>query len=197
MMPRMNGVDLLKTIKNHDVYNHIPCLMLTAKASEEDLLTGLSSGADAYMSKPFLPKELLLRVENLLQLLKNQRSGTLANAMIRNVQSEDPDTQIEFLDHINKIILANLGDSDFKVTNLCTELNTNQTSLNKRMRLLTGVSMSGYIRKYRMSHAKKLLATTDQSISTVCYHVGISDPAYFTKLYKKEYGVLPSEARDI
>lgn len=190
MMPRMNGIELCTNLKKHLRTCFIPVILLTAKSTIEHQIEGIETGADAYISKPFNLKLLKATVRNLLN-----KSLQVKNSMpVDNIRQEILNKkQGELFDKLNLLVNTNLTNSDFSVDHLCLELGLNRTKLYNTIKSATGMSLGNYIRKIRLDKAAELLKTTDMSISEIGYAIGIESPSYFTRSFKEQFGVSPSE----
>lgn len=190
MMPEMNGFELCRTLKTDERTNHIPVVLLTAKATQTDRVEGLSRGADAYLAKPFQKEELMVRLEQLLELRRKLQQKYQSVADGEAPEPEDP-----FLKKILGIIEVHLDDPDFTVERLSREVGMSRVQVHRKLKALTDSSASRHIRMLRMKKARELLKNPVLNISEVAYRVGYSDPAYFSRVFSKEFGVAPSEIR--
>lgn len=199
MMPKKNGYQVTQELKNDKRTSHIPIILLTAKADMSSRLEGLERGADAYLSKPFHKKELLIRLRSLIKLRQKMQ------ARYNNVEveippaTEDVGLQIEdaFLKEVREVVEANLNDTEFNVSLLCREIGVSQSQLYRKVKALTNQSIASHIRTIRLQHGKRLLETTDYTVSEVAYEVGFKDPFYFSKTFSQAYGYPPSETRSV
>lgn len=194
MMPLKDGFELCDYLKNDERTSHIPIVLLTAKSDEENRLAGLKRGADAYLSKPFNEEELLVRLEKLialrLKLQKRYAVFSLPAAKKEGYQMEDA-----FLNKLFSVVEDHLSDSDFDVSRLCRAVNLSRSQVYRKLKALTGKSTTEVIRSYRLHKGKELLTTSNMNISEVAYKVGFTSPAYFTRCFKKEFGIAPSESK--
>ena len=196
MMPEMDGFEVCATLKEDERTSHIPIILLTAKATSEDKLTGLSYGADAYLIKPFEKEELIIRLNKLLEIrkkLQQKYSSSLVSHQapkIETVTKEDI-----FLKKIESILLENLEDENFSSEELACQLFLSRSQVHRKIKALTGMSTSIYIRFIRLQKAKELLASNDLSISEIAYQVGFKSPVYFSQVFKEMFGMSPSESR--
>lgn len=196
MMPKMDGYEVCRSLKNDERSNHIPIILLTAKVDFEDRIEGLTQGADAYLSKPFAEEELLIRMENLLELrkqLQHKYSQTLltdTSLLAKQEQIQDP-----FLEKAELAILDHLEKENFSSEELAKALFLSRSQLHRKIKALTGKSTSIYLRMIRLREAQKLLSNTSLSISEIAYKVGFKSPVYFTQIYKDTFGAPPSERR--
>lgn len=199
MMPVMDGLEFTEQLKTNTATSHIPVIMLTAKNLEEHRAEGYEHGADSYITKPFHSKVLLARIENLLrqrQLLKNLYQGAQeAEKEISESHLEDRDKQ--FLKQLQAIIQKNLSDSEFGVEDMGQQIGLSRVQLYRKVKAMTGSSVVDLLRKARLAKARRLLETRSMSVSEVAYEVGFSAPSYFTKCFKEEYGMLPSDVGNV
>ncbi|NLJ00385.1 MAG: response regulator transcription factor [Bacteroidales bacterium] len=194
IMPRMGGIDLCKKIKTSPLLNHIPVVIISAKNRDEDLLEGLKCGADSFIKKPFLPDELRVRVNNLLQsrsLLKEKYRRTVFRD--ENWEKSEENNHTEFLRHVTDIIYREMKNPEFTSGKLARELALSVSQLNKKLNATTGYPSSTYILHVKLSHAKKILATRDKTIGEVASECGIYDLNYFSRVFKKETGITPTQ----
>ncbi|WP_044211745.1 hybrid sensor histidine kinase/response regulator transcription factor [Flammeovirga sp. OC4] len=193
MMPKMNGLELLHTIKNDLKVSHIPVVLLTAKSTNENKIEGLMEGADAYVSKPFdqnvlysMAFSILKNRERLIE--KFDREIKINPSLISKTA---PD--VEFINKILSIIENNLDDTSFNVDRLSIEYGLSRNHLNKKIKALTGETTVAFIRNIRLKHAAELFQNGNTNISEVTWKVGYSDLGTFRKRFKEKFGVSPSE----
>ncbi|MDR6944735.1 two-component regulator propeller domain-containing protein [Mucilaginibacter pocheonensis] len=192
-MPEMNGIDLCKKVKTDKRTAHIPVILLTAITGEEEQLKGLETGANDYMTKPFNFEVLLSKIKNLL-LLQETFKRTYKKQM--TVQLEEISVQSDdevLLRNIVNYIEQNITNYNLSVKELSEQMNMSRVSLYKKVLMLTGKAPVEFIRFIRLKKAVQLLESSQMSISQVSYEVGFNTPNYFTKMFKEEYGMLPSE----
>jgi len=193
MMPQMDGVEMCRTLKEDILTSHIPIILLTAKSSIEHQIEGTEAGADIYIPKPFSLRLLDVQIKRLIEsqsLLKEKYASDIY-ASTREIVKNKKD-QV-FLDNLIEIINQNIDNNDFNVNILCQELGFGRTNLYKKIKSLTGNSLGEFIRSLRLKKAAKLLVSQDISISEVIFMVGINSNSYFTKAFKSQFGVTPSE----
>ena len=195
MMPEMDGFTMLRMIKTNINVAHIPVIMLTSKAEVGNRLEGLENGADAFLAKPFDMDELHMVIENLIQgrqRLKGKYSG--AQEQADKIEAPEVKGNDELLmERIMKAINKNLADSDFNVEMLTTEVGISRAQLHRKMKEMTGISTSEFIRNIRLEQAARLLKEQKLNITQVAYTVGFSNLAHFSTLFRKHFGVAPSE----
>ena len=195
MMPRKDGFELCETLKNDERTSHIPIILLTAKADMDSRLTGLGFGADAYLTKPFEQKELLIRLEKLVALRSNLQKR------YQNLEKVDPaqefvaQQQDAFIQKFKEVILSNLNDVHFKVPEICRELAMSRSQLHRKIKALTGQSVTHVVRDIRLKKGHELLLGTNLQVSEIAYDIGFSAPNYFIRLFKEKYGATPKEIR--
>jgi len=196
MMPEKDGFEVCSTLKQDERTSHIPIIMLTARATKEDKLKGLTSGADAYLSKPFDKKELLIRIEKIIELRrhllekyssrKHKLKSTLSNDNIED----------GFLQKIISAVEKNIDDSHFGTLQVAHAIGMSESQLYRKLKALTGKSTAVFIRTIRLHKARELLTTTSLNVSEIAYETGFSDPAWFSRVFKEEFGVSPNTFRN-
>jgi signal transduction histidine kinase/DNA-binding response OmpR family regulator/ligand-binding sensor domain-containing protein len=192
MMPGMSGLELVKTMRKNPATDHIPVILLTAKAGDQSRLDGLQVGVDAYLTKPFRREELLATVSNLIarqqQVWEKYQSGDF---------SVKPETEKldAFVLSVVQIIEGKLAEEAFSVEELAKALHLSRTQLFRKLKTLTGQSPSLFIRRIRLAKAREEVLTTQLTIAEVAYRYGFKEPAYFSRVYREEFGESPSESR--
>jgi len=170
--------------------------MLTAKASHDSKLESLESGIDAFVTKPFKVKELKLRVRKLIEQRKKLREQFSTSAFLESNTASVADVDREFLAKTVRLIEKSFHDENFKVSELATSLNMSTSQFNRKLHGLAGQSPVQFIISVRLQRASSLLKTSDKTISEIAYEVGYSDQAYFSRVFKKEFGISPSEFKN-
>ena len=208
MMPVMNGLEFCQRVKGGTATSHIPVILLTARALTRQQIEGYESGADAYITKPFSAEMLLARISNLLKsrhqlknLFKAERQETTAENAEKTTKPEKteevPTTnsprEDAFLSKFHDFIEKNMTDSDLNVETIGAELGLSRVQLYRKVKALTGKSPVELLRTARLQAGRRLLETTGKTISEVAYEVGFTAPSYFTKCFKDEYGISPSD----
>lgn len=202
MMPNMNGFELCRILKNDERTSHIPIIMISAKTDMESKLEGLQSGADAYLTKPFDNQELLVRIKSMLEqrqnLQRHYRSLTspLKEPKAAEVMPNSNAMDDYFVQRVHKIVEAHIDDSSFSVEKLCHETGISHAQLHRKLVALTGLSASMLIRAIRLEKASQLLNQTAHSIISIALDTGFTDPSYFGKVFKQEFGMTPTEWRE-
>ncbi|MCB9331862.1 MAG: response regulator [Lewinellaceae bacterium] len=203
MMPEKDGYEVCQTLKTDERTSHIPIIMLTAKATEADRVTGLKTGADAYLMKPFNKEELQVRLEKLIELRRalQQRYARAAGPLGILGLSEDkkpdstPTLDDLFLEKIRQVIDEKIDRPELGIADLCATVHLGHTQVFRKLKALTGEHPTGFIRKVRLHKANVLLQTTTLSVSEIAYDLGFTDPAYFSRAFSQEFGVPPSGVR--
>lgn len=195
MMPGMNGFELTKRLKNSFETSHIPIILLTALSTDENVLEGTESGADAYITKPFSPQLLMARILQLLNQreILRQKFGKvpqeIRSAMLRNEQDS------LFVKRLDCIVYSRLGEQDLSVDKVAGLLHLGRTIFYKKVRGTTGYTPNEYIRVIRLRKAAELLKESEKNVSEVAYAVGFDNPYYFSKCFKEQFGMPPSQYR--
>lgn len=196
MMPEMDGFEFCNEIKTNESTNHIPVILLTAKASIQNRIDGLSFGADAYITKPFSVKVLKLNILNLLsskEVLRQKYSGSfIVDSSLDTIDVPEE----KFIKKLMGIIELNIENSDFDVNQLVKEIGMSRTVLYKKVKTLTNHSVASLIKHVRLKKAADILLKTNYNISEVSYMVGFSDRKHFSKEFKKIYNVSPTDYKN-
>jgi DNA-binding response OmpR family regulator/anti-sigma regulatory factor (Ser/Thr protein kinase) len=194
MMPKMDGYALCKKIKGHPITDHIPFLLLTARADLQSRLEGMAKGADAYLAKPFNDNELRLVIKNILQTQKQ-----LIDKLSFSTESKTeagPASSHPFILSLEEIIVKNLQTAELNVDFLCKATGTSRTQLHRKIKALTGKSTIQLVTEIRLHKAEQLLRTTRLNISEIAYACGYTDPAYFAQVFSRQYACSASEFRE-
>ncbi|WP_298550937.1 response regulator [uncultured Algibacter sp.] len=192
MMPEKDGFEVCELLKTDELTNHIPIIMLTAKATFEDRLTGLSHGADAYLTKPFKKEELLTRIDQLILLRKTMLNKFEKTGIDRLLNKNIKNSETKFLNKIITAIHDNITQAEFGPLELAIQLGLSESQLYRKLKATSGKSTALFIRSIRLQKGKELLQTTNKIISEIAYDVGFNDPSYFSRAFKKEFGNAPS-----
>lgn len=199
MMPEKNGYEVCLELKEDKRTSHVPIIMLTAKADLDSKLEGLEKGADVYLSKPFNKKELLLRVKKLMELRQKLQQHYLSVAGIEEVPVQEEAIaapEDEFVKKAREVVEENLANYEFKVEMFCRELTMSHSQLHRKLKALTGLSASKFIRSIRLAKAKEMMRDPDLPLANIAYDTGFNDPNYFSRIFKQEFGLSPSEWRE-
>ena len=195
MMPIMSGTDMCKAIKDDLTICHIPVVLLTAMGSTEHEINGLKCGADDYIVKPFEPKLLVIRCNNLIRSRLLLKKSTIEkNSDIELLATNPMDKK--FLQDCNAYIEENMDNSDFSVDALAQKMNMGRTTFFNKFKALTGVTPNDYVLNYRLNLSAVLLKEKPElQISDVAYRLGFNSPHYFSQCFKRKYGVTPKDFR--
>ena len=195
VMPEMDGITLLRNIKGNANISHVPVIMLTSKSEISDRLEGIKLGADAYLAKPFSLEELHLTIDNLIdnvRRLKGKFSGALKqDDKVEKIEVKGNDE--ELMERIMKVVNENMGDSDFNVEKMCDEVGVSRTQLHRKLKEMTGVPTSEFLRNIRLNEAARLIRERKINITQVSYMVGFANNSHFSTAFKKYFGMSPSE----
>lgn len=198
MMPEYDGLEMTRDIRNSELLNHIPVIIVTAKSDDAHKLQGLDCGADAYLIKPFSPDELKMRILKLVSyrnMLRNKYSQLLIDGKEIAKESEAPEVEKNFLVKLNGIISLNISLSNLNSEVLAEKMFLSKSQLNRKVKFLTGMNTATYINQSRLVHAKILLHDPEKSIGDIVLMCGFESASYFTKLFKEKFGMTPSQYR--
>ncbi|MBC8052664.1 MAG: response regulator [Sphingobacteriaceae bacterium] len=194
MMPGLNGLELCSKLKSDERTSHVPVVLLTAKQSDENKIEGYTSGADAYIAKPFNTDLLAARVRNLLDERTRLRElFSMRNTIELAPESEMPSLDKAFMDKSICVIENNISDLNFRIEDLAVALKLSRRQLYRKLKAITNNTPHDFITKVRLQKSTELLLTGDYTISQIAYMVGFSEPANFTRTFTKEYKVSPKK----
>ncbi|MCH5227015.1 MAG: substrate-binding domain-containing protein [Muribaculaceae bacterium] len=204
MMPEMDGMECCSRIKSETITSHIPVLMLTACSLDEQRVQGFESGADGYLSKPFSTSVLKAQASSLIanrKRIKNvMQSGVPSLTSEKKEEgkpiSKSTDIDNDFYNRFITLFEEKMSNPDLNVEAMASDLGFERTQLYRKIKAITNYSPVELMRNLRLKKARRLLKTTDKTISEICYDVGFSTPAYFTKCYREQFGETPSETRN-
>ena len=193
MMPVMDGIELLNRVKNDKKLQHLPMIMLTARQSLDVKIEALRIGVDDYLTKPFKEEELKARVAN---LIRNSQNRHLVEESPETIKAVKPISQadLKWLEEVENIILNHIAEPNYKLVQTAEELNLSYRRLQQKVKAITGLSLKQYQRSIKLSKARTILKSGEvRTVSEVLYQVGFDNHNYFSKLYKAEYGIMPTE----
>ncbi len=192
-MPIMDGFALTHRLKSDPRTSHIPVIILTAKDTVDNQLTGLETGADDYLTKPFHPILLQARVNNLLTLRDQLKTkyNRLVTLQPQAQELDHPDAK--FLNQLMVVLDRHLHEPEFNVTSLVGEIGMSRPVLFRKVKMLTGLSVIDLLRTTRLKKAELLLKQRKASVSEVAFAVGFSDPKYFSRAFRSQFGLTPTE----
>ncbi len=193
MMPVMDGYDLTKHIKENPITSHIPIILLTAKNKEVDQLEAMGIGADIYITKPFSSKILKANVASLIENRRKLQERFSQELILTPKDIAVTTADEEFLSRLQEILDKYITQTDFTASKFSEVMLMNRMQLHRKLKALTGLSSSEFIKNQRLKIAAQLIKTKDLNISEVGYSIGFNDPSYFAKCFKQEYGISPKE----
>jgi signal transduction histidine kinase/ligand-binding sensor domain-containing protein/DNA-binding response OmpR family regulator len=195
MMPKVNGIDMCKELKHDLKTSHIPVILLTARGSTEFKVEGLESGADEYVTKPFNPKVLQLKVKNLINrrdalhtFFKEQGTLNLEPSRVTLSSADD-----QFIKNALELVELNMSNASYTVEEMSRDIGMSHTQLYRKIKALTGQTINDFIRAIRLKRAAQLLEQHQLTVSEITYKVGFTDLQYFRECFKKMYGITPSQ----
>lgn len=192
MMPKSNGIELCNTLKNDTRTSHIPIILLTAKVGTQPELEGLKTGADAYITKPFVVENLKTRVAKLIETRKQLQEYYSKELKIDpKLTVSEPDAQ--FANQLEKVLNEHITDPEFSAAIFCEAMFMSRMQLHRKLKALFGISTTEFIRNQRLKLATTLLIEGKITITEVGYAVGFNTPSYFMKCFKQNYNCTPSE----
>lgn len=194
MMPVTDGFELCALLKNDAVTSHIPVILLTARAEDVDKITGLETGADAYLIKPFNSKELLIRVHNLIELRNKLRKKFSGRIVVKPAEITVTPQDSRFMQRLLGIVEKHIADEKFSVEQLGREFAMSPSQINRKLKAIINQSAGAFIRSVRMERAMELLKNDQATIAEIAYETGFSEPAYFSRVFKSYFGFPPSGA---
>lgn len=193
MMPRMDGIELCRQVRENTDTSHIPFILLTAKADDASKVAGMDCGADAYIEKPFSVQYLEACMKNLvgLRAMLRQKYASSPLAPLTSVANNNVDSR--FLQEMTDIIEAHFSDSNLSVDFLTEQMGISRSSLYNKIKSLTDKTPNELIQLMRLKKAAQLLMEKKYRINEICYMVGFNNPSYFSKCFSKQFGMKPGE----
>jgi DNA-binding response OmpR family regulator len=193
MMPKMDGYEFTKTIKNNELTSFIPILLLTAKTSDEAHLEGLKSTADAFLTKPFNNEIVKATVNQLIAERKKLHKRYSQELVLRPVDIVINSVEEKFIERLQNILDKNLSNSEYSAEDFASEIGMSRMQLHRKLKSLLGVSSTEFLRNERLKVGAELLKKGNGNISEIAYSVGFNDVSYFSKCFKEIYQCTPSE----
>jgi signal transduction histidine kinase/DNA-binding response OmpR family regulator len=193
MMPVKDGITLCYELKTNIMTSHIPVILLTARAAVENIMEGYETGADDYLVKPFDEEVLRIRIKNLLNNRKQLREKYVNEGLLhpKEITLTSPDQ--EFLGKLNAIIEENIEEPEFQMDRLALDMAMSHSSIYKKLKALTGMTIIGFIKDFRLRRAAQMLGQHKFSITDISFKVGYMDRKHFSQEFKKKFGKTPSE----
>lgn len=192
-MPEMNGIALSHKLKSDKRTNHIPVILLTAISGEEDQIKGLKSGANDYLTKPFNFDILHAKIRNLLLYNRSVKDAYSKKIQVQGKEIEIESTEVKLLNKIVQYIDKKLNNSELSVEDLSKHVGMSRGSLYHKLLEITGLTPVEYIRSVKLERAVELLEKSDFNVAQIAYMTGFGTPGYFSRVFKAQYNVLPSE----
>ncbi|UXP30893.1 response regulator [Reichenbachiella agarivorans] len=193
MMPKVDGITLCDKIKSDTAISHIPVILLTALAMDSKRIQGYESGADSYIVKPFEPDLLLARVQNLLESRDKLKEKYADNLRFKPKDIKVTSVDEEFLVKLSSLLEENVSDAQFDVTSMCEMVNMSHMHFIRKVKQLTGKKPVDLLKSFRLTRAKQLLSQNKINVSQVGYMVGYDLPNSFTRAFKNEFGISPTQ----
>ena len=193
MMPRMDGADLCRRVRQDQHTSHIPFIMLTAKTDDDSKVEGMDVGADTYIEKPFSVQYLEACIRNILQIRRRLMEKFTTQPLEPVTEIAQNPTDSEFLKKMNQIIEENFSNSELNVNFLATELNISRSSLFAKIKTLAEITPNEMIQMVRLKKAAQLMKEGKYTISEISYTVGFSNPSYFSKCFQKQFNIKPTD----
>ena len=193
MMPLKDGYQLACEIKQNMLLSHIPVIMLTAKTSDEDRIKGLRCGVEAYIRKPFQQEELLIRIENIFESRRILKEKYMSAITRSGSESKlDNDANLNFLQTVTNIIHSEINNPELNSSFLADKMAMSISQLSRKINGITGYSTISYVLQLKLHKSKKMLVDDNISVAEVSDACGFYDASYFSRVFKKEFGVSPS-----
>jgi len=193
MMPIKNGIELCKQLKEDERTSHIPILLLTAKTGDENELEGIKTGVDDYITKPFNEELLTIKIENIIKSRKKLQERYSQEIILKPKEITINSVDEKFLHKIQKVLDNKLIESSFNIEEFSKSIGMSRMQLHRKLKALTGLSASEFIRSQRLKLAISLLENSDCNVSEIGYSVGFNNHAYFSKCFKETYKCSPTE----
>mgnify|MGYP002732127015 CR=1 FL=1 len=199
MMPEMDGLEMLQSIRKDFQISHIPVIILTAKNDEGAKTKAITLGANAYITKPFSKEYLLARIDQLLAERKLFRERIRQQMENQTTTEEDSYEQflvkkdVQFLEKIHQVIEENMDDSDFNIDTIASGIGLSRSAFFKKLKSLTGLAPVDLVKEIRLNKSIELIKNTDLSVSEIAFAVGFKDSGYYSKCFRKKYNQSPRE----
>ncbi len=194
MMPEIDGLEVCQRIKQDERTSHVPVILLTALADQAERLEGITSGADAYLTKPFNTEELQLTAQNLIDQRRIlQKKFAEGISLLSDTTSNYSSTEAAFLQRVEQVVLDNLDNAEFTIEEMGKIIGMSRSQLHRKLRALTDHSPSAFVRSIRLQEAFKLLEQKEGNITEVAFRVGIPNLPYFSRSFHEQFGFPPSE----
>lgn len=193
MMPITNGIELCNSLKNNMLTSHIPIILLTAKVGEESELKGLEVGADDFITKPFISKILIKRIDNLINLRKSLQKRYSQHTILKAKDIAISSIDEIFLHKVEQVLEKHLSNPAFNASAFSKKMLISRMQLHRKLVALTGLSTTNFLRSQRLKQATLLLQNSDYTVSEIAYQIGFNAPSYFIKSFKDAYHCTPND----
>jgi YesN/AraC family two-component response regulator len=192
MMPKLDGISMVQQLRNNDKTSHIPIIMLSGKAALEDKITGLETGIEAYLTKPFSVKELQLIIHNLIQKRELLRSKYQNKFVVSTDEIPLESVDQQFLEKVMLHIKTNIENTNYSVEQLGEHMHMSSSQLHRKLHALLNQAPGQLIRNIRLQRAADLIKQNAGTLADICYLTGFNDQAYFSRAFKNQFGCSPS-----
>lgn len=195
IMPKMDGYELCKNIKENTKTCHIPVILLTANSAAEQIVSGYEIGADAYVTKPFDMSIIKAQISRMIRNRELIREKYMTQNFMVEVSTSNISRDDEFIIKLRQLLENNLSETDFNVKKLSNNLNISTTHLYRKLKALTGLSPVEFIRFFKLQKACEMLSNSNLSIKEIGYGLGFNNLSYFVKCFREQFNVTPSVFR--
>jgi len=196
MMPRMDGFELCRTVKQNIDICHIPIVLLTAKADTGSKVEGLEYGADAYVEKPFAPEYLVAVVLGILENRKRLQAYYSSKPLVKSSAVPHSSLEDKLISKIERFMEERLDDETIRVEDIASAMSMSKSSLQRKMQGIFGMSVNEYVTLYRLKVAARIMNSEDVPVSEIGFRVGFTSHSYFSKCFKKQFGMTPREFKE-
>jgi signal transduction histidine kinase/DNA-binding response OmpR family regulator len=193
MMPGMDGFEMCKNLKSNQKTNHIPLILITAKAERENKLEGLKTGVDDYLVKPFDEAELLIRIKNLITIRQKLQKKYQGESWQKPNVVRAVSVHQKFIEELKKVIEENIGNELFSIEDLGRAMSMSRSQIHRKLKAMTNLSATTFIRNYRLHRAAELLKQDAGNITEIAYLAGFNSQTYFSSSFQELFGCSPSE----
>ena len=192
MMPGIDGYELCRMLRADEKTSHVPIIMLTARAAKEDMIAGLETGVDAYVIKPFSPKEIQVRVRKLIEMRRKLRRRFAQTPGVHPSEIAATPVDQQFLERLQALVEKEMGDDEFQISRLYRRIGMSDRQLRRKLHALLNISPKQYLRKMRLQRGKQLLEQRAGNVTEIAFRVGYGSAASFSKAFHDEFGRPPS-----
>ena len=196
MMPEMDGLEFCRLVKNDLAISHIPLILLTALSDEDNMIAGLTNGADDYLFKPFNNKHLELKIKNILLLKKKMRDSFKLEFMVSNkneLNKEVNTIDSKFLEKVTLVLDKYISEQEINIEKISADVGISRIHLYRKIKEITGFSTSEFFKVYKIKKSLPLLLSNNLNISEIAFQCGFSSPAYFSKCFKEIMNISPTD----